>query len=357
MKNENELKKMQRASLLKMIVIAVIVVVFVVFSSVAWFTMNREVEGAGVQMTADGLPFELEVRGEKIENQLLYSKIDNNFIAGVQQKNGEGTLISSFQTAGDETHGTILWNKDASADGSYSDGLEPNAQGTLTFWVVPQKSGELNVKFNFNVRGFHAKYTTDAAHSLVNAIEITSALDTMTAEQLAVYDLTVEKLPSKHNALAYIQSHILFFKNYDNGHYSGFLGNAGNKVDFKDCLPDGTDSVTEGQKYQVTIYWKWANTLEQTVSYADSPLLDSTAETYAVDRAAILAYLADYTHHKVFDNVTDSVITTNIAKLQNASTADDKEALTALTNKYNNADEVIGNNLNYILLEMTTSTS
>ncbi len=54
MKNENELKKMQRASLLKMIVIAVIVVVFVVFSSVAWFTQSREVEGSGVQMTATG---------------------------------------------------------------------------------------------------------------------------------------------------------------------------------------------------------------------------------------------------------------------------------------------------------------
>ncbi len=69
----SELKKMQRASLLKMIVIAVIVV----FSSVAWFAMNREVEGAGVQMTADDLPYELETPGEsgfyKSKYDLLHS--------------------------------------------------------------------------------------------------------------------------------------------------------------------------------------------------------------------------------------------------------------------------------------------
>jgi hypothetical protein len=47
-----------------MIVIAVIVVLFVVFSSVAWFTMNREVEGAGVQMTAENVPYIIETRGD-----------------------------------------------------------------------------------------------------------------------------------------------------------------------------------------------------------------------------------------------------------------------------------------------------
>ena len=44
MKNENELKKMQRASLLKMGVIAAIVIIFIVFSS-----MHMQIK----QMTAE----------------------------------------------------------------------------------------------------------------------------------------------------------------------------------------------------------------------------------------------------------------------------------------------------------------
>ena len=227
----------------------------------------------------------------------------------------------------------------------------------MTFWIVPNQSGELNVNFNFNVRGFHAKYTQDEAHTLINTVEITSALDSMTNAQLAQYDLTADKISAKKKALEYIKGHMLFFKNYSNGYYSGFLGNAENQIAFKDCLPDGTNNVTAGQKYQVTIYWKWANTLEQAVSYSDSPLLNSEAETFASDQTAILAYLADYSHHKVFEDVADSVITTNIGKLQNNDTTDDRAALTALTDKYNNADEVIGNNLYYILIEMTASTS
>ena len=354
LKEENQKRKRR---LVKLGSIMIMIMIILVFATRSWFTMSSEVEGSRAQMTADDLPFELEVRGTKIENASAFPTVDNSFISGIQQEDGEGALISAYQTSGDETHGAIMWNKNSSTNGSYPNGLEPNAHGTLTFWVVPKQSGSLNVYFNFLIRGFHGKYTQDDAHTLIDTIEITDELDSMTSEQLAAYGLTADKISTKKKALEYINGHILFFKNYSNGHYSGFLGNAGNKIAFEDCLPDGTDSVTAGQKYEVTIYWKWANTLEQAVSYSDSPLLSSSDENYADDRSAILTYLADSTRHKIFEGVSASVITTNIAKLQNNISTDDKEALSALTDKFNNADEIIGNNLNFIILEMVTSSS
>ena len=347
----------RKIKLMKISGMMILTSIMLIFATRSWFTMSRSVEGTNANMTAAALPYEIEVRGTKIENQDIFSKVDNSYVSGVQQKDSEGTLISYYQTTGDETHETILWNKDSTADGSYPNGLEPNAHGTLSFWVIPKETGELNVNFSFGVRGFHAKYSQDEEHSLINTIEINSLLDSMTAAQLAEYNLTSDKLPTKKKALEYINGHIMFFKNYDNGHYSGFLGNGGNTIAFKDCLPDGTNNVTAGQKYHVTIYWKWANTLEQAVSYSDTPLLDDTASTFSEDQTAILSYLADYTNHKIFDGVTDSDIAANIAKLQNSDTSDDKAALTALTDKYNNADEIIGNNIYYILIEMTASTT
>ena len=76
----------KKLSSVKIIVIALLIISVIVFGSLSWFTMSKEVEGSGTQMTASDLPFELEVRGTKIENQSIFSKIDNNFISGVQQK-------------------------------------------------------------------------------------------------------------------------------------------------------------------------------------------------------------------------------------------------------------------------------
>ena len=59
-KQQNQdVKRMQAASLTKMIAMVGIVVAVIAFGSIAWFTMNREVEGSGGQMTASGANFEI----------------------------------------------------------------------------------------------------------------------------------------------------------------------------------------------------------------------------------------------------------------------------------------------------------
>lgn len=114
-------------------------------------------------------------------------------------------------------------------------------------------------------------------------------------------------------------------------------------------------TVTEGQKYQVTIYWKWANTLEQMIfdsnsQYRDDPLFATSNTT---DRNAIYTYLKDTTNNSAFSGASDieSLLTT----IQGGT--DISTALATLTTAYDNADQIIGNNLDYILIEMIAETA
>ena len=155
MKNENELKKMQRASLLKMIVIAVIVIMFIVFGSVAWFTMNREVEGAGVQMTAEEVPFELMVTGDTTRADILqYVKENNKSVYNIG--NLYNNIAKHFITSPDEEHMRIQWA------GGTDEELEPGQSGDLTFYIIPNEKisanefvtmyGDLKL-FQMNIKG------------------------------------------------------------------------------------------------------------------------------------------------------------------------------------------------------------
>ena len=163
----------------------------------------------------------------------------------------------------------------------------------------------------------------------------------------------------------------MFFSDYNTttGYYSGFLGTA-RSVRFGNCINPATGTkynsdnpvaVTAGEKYQVTIYWKWANTLEQMVLDETSPKKDNPlfVSTNTTDRAAIFTYLNGVTNNamdnKVFKDVTNTVITTDLGYIQNNTPGQVNNALTELTNAYNNADSFIGNNVDYILIEMNAS--
>lgn len=150
------------------------------------------------------------------------------------------------------------------ADGTYANGLEPNSHGTLTFWVVPKKSGSININFNFDVRAFHATYNDpvgDAEPTLKELFEIDDNLTATTENEISQANLN-----NIINAKKYMQGHILFFANYDSttGYYSDFLGDR--SISFGDCINPSTNTkysnsggaveVTKGQKYQVKIYWK-----------------------------------------------------------------------------------------------------
>ena len=363
-----ELKRNQKRSLIKLGTMGILTLILVIFSTISWFTMNTQVESGGMLIKTSASPFELEVRGDDIENDGDYGKADSEYDYGINQN----LTPTSYQTNGG--HGKIIWRKSGSsaADGHYSNGLEPNSHGKLTFWVVPNNTGALDVEFSFNVRGFIGSFTVPADSNddpeLINLYEINDNLTVTSANGLLKDS---DDLADKKMALEYIQGHILFFSDYNSttGYYSGFLGTA-RSIRFGNCInpltgekynSDNPVAVTEGEKYQITIYWKWANTLEQIVLDETSPKKDDPlfVSTNATDRTNVFSYLSGITNNtmdnKVFKGISNTVITNDIGYIQDNTSGRVNSALTELTNAYNNADSFIGNNVDYILIEMNAS--
>ena len=354
-----------RAKAIKIIAAEIAAFAILVFASIAWFTMNKDVGTSGMGVQVAPAPFELEVSGLYVENEDDFSKADSEY------DDGEAQLeANTYRTSGQ--YGKIIWRKTGNTadDGHYAKDLEPNSHGKLTFWVVPNSTGSLDIEFDFNIRGFIGAFTDpedeEAEPELTNLYEIN---DDLTIEDSGGLIANASQLSDKKAALEYIQGHILFFSDYNGTYYSGFLG-TGRSIRFGDCINPSTNakynagnpvSVTEGQKYQVTIYWKWANTFEQMVfdetsRKKDEPLFVSTNTT---DRTAIYSYLSatesSEMKNKVFKDLTVSAITTDLGYVQNNTTASIDSATKELTDAYNNADSFIGNNIDYIMIEMTAS--
>lgn len=362
---EKRNKRNRRKSVIKLVVIAISITIVIIIGSIAWFTMNRDVRTSGMGVKTAPAPFELEVSGLYVENEDDFSKADSEY------DDGEAQLeANTYRTSGQ--YGKIIWRKTGNTadDGHYAKGLEPNSHGKLTFWVIPNSTGTLDIEFDFNIRGFIGAYTDpedeEEDPELSNLYEIN---DDLTVANSGGLITNASQLADKKAALEYIQGHILFFSDYDSTthYYSGFLG-TGRSIRFGDCINPSTGtkynagnpvSVTEGQKYQVTIYWKWANTFEQMVFDENSPKKDNPlfVSTNTADRTAIYSYLNaaenGSMNNKVFKDLTPAVISTNLGYIQNNTTGYVDNATRTLTDAYNNADSFIGNNIDYILIEMT----
>ncbi len=367
-----EEKAKRKKRLIKFGSMLALTVIILILTTIAWFTMNREVQSGSMAVKAGGSPFELEVRGidTYIENKDDFSKADDDYEYGVDME-----TLDAFQTSGQ--YEKIIWRKTASSpsgttadDGHYAKGLEPNSHGKLTFWVVPNDTGTLDIEFDFNIRGFIGTFSDpedeEDEPELTGLYEINDDLTVANSDGLIE---NASQLADKKAALEYIQGHILFFSDYNGTYYSGFLG-TGRSIRFGDCINPSTSakynagspvSVTKGQKYQVTIYWKWANTFEQMVFDETSPKKDDPLfiSTNTTDKTAIYSYLSatesSNIKNKVFKDLTVSAVTTDLGYVQNNTSGYADNAAKELTDAYNNADSFIGNNIDYIMIEMTAS--
>lgn len=353
-------------SFIKLLAISACIVTVVILSTLSWFTMNRNVGGSGMSVKIKDALFELEVQGSFIENSSDFSKADTTYNLGVDQQELNPV---KFRTSGASSE-KIIWRKTGNTpdDGHYENGIEPDSHGKLTFWVVPDETGTLDLDFSFNIRGFIGKFRENEDENeppiLENLYEVN---DDLTVANSGGVLQDNNDLATKKAALEYAKGHILFFSDYDSstGYYSGFLGTA-KTIRFGNCINPASNpkakynennpvSVTAGQKYQVTIYWKWANTIEQMVFdnnsfYSDNALF-SPSDSGSFD--LIYSYLSNTTDNKVFSGISDADIDAHLTTIR--SNSDITASLTDLSNGYDAADQLIGNNIDYIMIEMNAA--
>ncbi len=340
--SQDELKKMRRMSYIKMVAMVGIVVAILAFSSIAWFTMNREVEGSGVQMTASDLPFELKASGTDILftqrlGEVAPRYVDGETVTGGRMTSGGKAAIrwvmtsqSNMQNLRENGDTTSLADITSLESDKY--GLSPGDHGTISFTVVPtNKASTLNIDFNTLITCYAAEYDDGYED---------------TDEELTIID--------DSNITNYLKGHILFF-------YETEEKVDGEQVTKLNLLDDTGFTFSIMDDTEITIHWVWPETLNNILT-ANITGLDSaasqTVRTYMFNHPEYFLQRLDTPAAGEAPFSEMSLSTVNESNISTVSTS-----IVASSRKYekystwyNNADQTIGDEVAYITFELTAST-
>ena len=340
----DELKKIRRDAYIKMAVIAVIIVTALIFGSVAWFTQSREVEGSELSMKSDSDNFELAV-SERTGAETYY----NTKINVLGYLTGNDNLST--------TDGSIRWvMKDESTDISSEDykGFRPGSYGRLTFYILPNSDTDASYTFELKMTGYYAEFVPDANDEQILTKEI-KVNTFQTLSEKANGDATSDYALAAN----YLKGHILFFQNHKaltsegetdiNLYYSGRIADA---FTYNTADHQAEKTTWNGKlAYEVNIFWIWPNTFGQIV-------LDSNDESGTITpRNDLINYIANNPGY--FFSTSDLIEqdATSLTEKMSKESLSTTNSLIALSNGYNEADQVIGENVQFILVELSADKS
>ena len=210
----------------------------------------------------------------------------------------------------------------------------------------------MNVSFQLRVTAYKTIYKTEKQVT-GSGSETAIYIDSDTKEPIEDH---IELITNQADTLNYLKSHIMFFKKHNNdGTYSGLITPESTFT----LIPDGnggytsslTFAVDEGelQDKELSVFWVWPETLAETLLTTElqgngkKPVCantnDEVRNSFKDDPTK---YLVDYNAAIDTDGALNSELTTNIIK----------QYYSRLSVEYNNADQNIGDNVGYILLEL-----
>lgn len=181
--DSEEEKKKRKLLIIKIIPVAVLAFILIAVS-LAWFTIDKALDLDSFGMKSVDSPFELKTVGSA--NALKAEILDSNDYSKVS----DGSNITS------DENDKIYWLLDE--ESGMTNGINPGSHGKLTFYVVPNQSGEMEIQFKLSITGYAENKNEDA--------------------------VSYEKV-TEEEVTRFMNGHIMFFEKYDeNNHtYSDFL--------------------------------------------------------------------------------------------------------------------------------------
>jgi hypothetical protein len=329
----DELKKNLKASKCKakkgfvLVLAAVFVFAFV---TVAWFINSSRTNALTSRIEAAEAGFELATVGA---DSGYYAKVLESDTFEWQTEWFKGTDVKINNKDGTTTNVDCNYvNWLITADSNFGnnklqdeedEGISPGTSGELTFYVIPNQGGNLTLDFTLN---------------------------------LSLYNYNKQLINGTINQL--FAGHLMFFESKsDEGIYS-------------DWIEDGTFTKTfteavAGKAYPVTIYWVWPYVFGQLLLPKGSPNLpgdivlfdDAVREKLETNMINSISGTNSSTDRLYFySNVTinDTEITSEIIESIHSGTYTAPN-YTRLSQYYNYADQYIGDNVTYILLNLTAA--
>ena len=334
-----EQQRSKKTKLIKLGTASAFSAIILIFVTIAWFTMNKDVGTGGMSVKTATMPFEIAVKGSTVRNDTELIKADNTYTYG------DDEIISGYYLTGStDTQIKIRYTPSAEEETDFG----PGSSGIIEFYVVPKQDGDLTVQIDLNVIGFRELGETNTTIKRVS--ELTTANSGLEQSVIDQYQ----------EAENYLKGHIMFFEEEgdtdentmeDQRYYyeKPITGRTINKT-----FPNAIKNVPQ----KVTIYWMWTNTLGQialrnnTTGYrSDYPIVkdvaNGTSDISNTDKGKVIQYLKD-NKNLVFTNyseITDAII-------DDANNAGDKTSFKKLSDGYNDADFLIGSSLSYFMVDI-----
>ncbi|SDB40222.1 hypothetical protein SAMN02910317_01999 [Ruminococcaceae bacterium FB2012] len=297
-KSEDEIRKLKKMQLIKIGVMLLLAALIMIFMTIAWFTMSREVEGTGTQMTATSMPFSFEFPGTD-----------------------EGKWIAKYRTLSDQA-GIWLVDTDNNLDNGTTTaeeelGLEPGDSGVLEFRIRPEENNSITVDLCFTLRAFEKTNNNAADLPLVEITDTAPAL------------------------MKFINAHIMLFEDIDeNGKYTGLIKSNAQLERFI-----RNKSYSKNSAGYTKLYWVWPMHLSNLISAQQSELVYNLNE-----REDVIEYIAD--NKEGFFKDIDPTIT----KTALSADLDSMTHYGGYSIMFDKADLEIGKNIRYVILGLSAST-
>jgi hypothetical protein len=354
---------LEKKPYIKNIVFAAAALVAIVLLTIAWFVNNTRVTGNGVQISANQKSFELRSYGKNgIYDDLLGDFLDSVSVWNAESDTSEtntseaGTSDNSYTTTAEKA--SISWlmsdqsnmgnDSDKEIDFSTEDrkdyAIEPGSEGRLTFYIVPGTNGTQTFQIHLSVVPYQA--STEESTNKITAIE-----------EVGKANDNGSTTGQKQYAREFISGHILFFQETtaeDGTKQDTWLKDRNFEVTITDAVAD--------QEYAYTIYWKWPQVFSEIIlnggdDYLDGrkPILTSTI------RENILADMKKNPQKYFYNSLTSSPLSTKdeligeIDKIHASSQISGEMAqnFVDLSSFYNQADQIIGSQISFILVELS----
>ncbi|MGN0633984.1 MAG: hypothetical protein ACI4JW_08955 [Oscillospiraceae bacterium] len=300
------------------IICAGITFLVLVFSiiTLGWFTNSRSNSAGSLEMKAANNGFELAAVGTGgIYDSFLSDREEGTEIKTVTEDSSEITLVST----GGKSEIKWVMNGDSnivnnSGVSKELGGIAPGSSGTLTFYVIPQQDGALDISFSLDTALYKAE------NDSLSVI----------ADSDAVNDLA--------------GGHILFFKNKNGNIYSDRIDKS---------FRFSRDDLKKDVAYKVDIYWIWPGFADQLIMSSGDPLLEEKGERIIADNDETFYVDISENPKRYFRDTTKLVNIQSILdnmKAGSLSAGFNSDAYEEINTQWNEADQYIGVSASYIEL-------
>lgn len=288
----------------------VLAAIVAIFACLAWFAANNRVSATGSTIAAKAARYSLTAtgEGEPDAHTGYYERTD-----------AEKQNITRLDTT-DAMTVTLESNLNNESAGS----LYPGARGKITFTVKPLVDDLNGVTIN-----------------LSRVLKVTGNVVVEDGKTLTSDAQTL---------LGLAKGHLLFFTSCQNGYYSGRVVDSKIRIDKSEFCKKGSSETTESK--EVSLYWVWPEYFQNFVLTGNTNYYKNLFAAVDDAKSDYGALQADMNAHKTnyFYGAANGTSAANAPAVSSSMSFGDTAICSAL---YNNADEQIGNKVEYIQLRIS----